>query len=299
MVETGHVLSVEASRGIRDIRYRPRAGRLPVEAFPLAQLRSRVDLDAMGPERLHFHLVLVGLSGSGEHEVDFDRVGVEPLQVLHVLPGQVHRWVRPGAFEAQLVLLPDDPSLRPPGIGVGVRRWTLTPAEWQRCEALLPALAEETQHTQPADRRDEGLLAWRRLLVLRLGLDRALPDGDLVTPDADGAPLPAPYLALRAELEAHLTPVRTVTQIAAALGYAPRTLTRACLAATGRTAKELVDERVYLEARRLLVHTGRPVAAVATELGFSEPTNFTKFFVRMSGGTPGRWRASHSPGAAV
>ena len=44
---------------------------------------------------------------------------------------------------------------------------------------------------------------------------------------------------------------------------------------------------MYLEARRLLVHTGRPVAAVAAELGFNEPTNFLKFVVRMSGGTPG------------
>ena len=43
---------------------------------------------------------------------------------------------------------------------------------------------------------------------------------------------------------------------------------------------------MYLEARRLLVHTGRPVAAVAAELGFDEPTNFVKFVVRMSGGTP-------------
>jgi AraC-like DNA-binding protein len=97
-------------------------------------------------------------------------------------------------------------------------------------------------------------------------------------------------VALRAELEARLAPVRPVADIAAALGYAPRTLSRACLAATGRTAKQLVDERVFLEARRLLVHTDSTVAGVGAALGFSEPTNFTKFFVRMSGRTPGAWR---------
>jgi AraC-like DNA-binding protein len=40
----------------------------------------------------------------------------------------------------------------------------------------------------------------------------------------------------------------------------------------------------------MLAHTDRRVASIAAELGLSEATNFTTFFVRMDGGRPGRWR---------
>jgi AraC-like DNA-binding protein len=71
-----------------------------------------------------------------------------------------------------------------------------------------------------------------------------------------------------------------------------RTLTRACQAATGQPVKHVIDERVALEARRLLAHTDEPVAAIARRLGFSEPTNFGKFFTRHTGTTPGEFRHS-------
>jgi len=61
-------------------------------------------------------------------------------------------------------------------------------------------------------------------------------------------------------------------------------------AATGRSAKQLADDRVALQAKRLLAHSDLPVAAVSRALGFSEPTNFGKFFTRATGRTPGEFR---------
>lgn len=100
------------------------------------------------------------------------------------------------------------------------------------------------------------------------------------------------FRAFRAELERTFATRRRAAEYAASLGYSPRTLTRACLAATGRTAKDLIDDRVALEAKRLLVHTGLPVASVGRMLGFTEPTNFGKFFERTVGATPGAFRAT-------
>ncbi|MEM9203820.1 MAG: helix-turn-helix domain-containing protein, partial [Actinomycetota bacterium] len=61
--------------------------------------------------------------------------------------------------------------------------------------------------------------------------------------------------------------------------------------AVGMTAKELVDQRVALEARRRLTDDGVTAAAVAHELGFSEATNFVKFFRRLVGLSPTEWQA--------
>ena len=61
---------------------------------------------------------------------------------------------------------------------------------------------------------------------------------------------------------------RRVEDYAARLGCSVRTLTRASLAVTGRTAKQVVDDRVALEARRLLACTPMSVAEVGRRLGF-------------------------------
>ncbi len=83
-------------------------------------------------------------------------------------------------------------------------------------------------------------------------------------------------------------------EYAARLGYSLKTLNRACMLATGCTAKQLIDARVALEAKRLLAHTDLPVASISYRLGFTEPTNFGKFFTRATGQTPGAFRAAEA-----
>jgi AraC-like DNA-binding protein len=55
-------------------------------------------------------------------------------------------------------------------------------------------------------------------------------------------------------------------------------------------AKEFIDRRVMLEAKRLLIHDELSAAQIATYLGFTSATNFTKFFRRHTGSSPGAFR---------
>ena len=114
--------------------------------------------------------------------------------------------------------------------------------------------------------------------------------------DPEGGPtqsgLDSEILArFRAEIEASFAHTRQVEAYAATLGCSVRTLTRASLAATGRSAKQLVDDRVALEAKRLLAESDLPVAEIGARLGFTEPTNFGRFFGRTVGSSPGQFRA--------
>ncbi|BEL12270.1 AraC family transcriptional regulator [Actinoplanes sichuanensis] len=90
---------------------------------------------------------------------------------------------------------------------------------------------------------------------------------------------------------------RRVEDYAAELGCSVRTLTRASLALTGRTAKQVVDDRVALQARRLLAATPLSVAEVGRILGFGEPTNFGRFFHRETGLSPGQFRGRYAAGS--
>jgi AraC-like DNA-binding protein len=102
----------------------------------------------------------------------------------------------------------------------------------------------------------------------------------------------------RHAVDRQFTDTRQVDEYARQLGCSVRTLTRASLAATGRTAKQLVDDRVALEAKRLLAESDLPVAEIGARLGFREPTNFGRFFARTVGASPGQFRAESRRAAA-
>jgi AraC-like DNA-binding protein len=56
------------------------------------------------------------------------------------------------------------------------------------------------------------------------------------------------------------------------------------------SAKQLIDERVVLEAKRLLAHGRNSVAWIAGQLGFDDPSNFSKYFQQRTGTTPAVFR---------
>ena len=99
-------------------------------------------------------------------------------------------------------------------------------------------------------------------------------------------------MAFRVAMERQLHERPTVTSLARALGYSTRTLDRACVEASGHTAKYLLDERVALEVRRLLTYSNRSVAQIATSLGFADASNFSKFVKRQLGEGPLEIRAA-------
>jgi IS605 OrfB family transposase len=78
---------------------------------------------------------------------------------------------------------------------------------------------------------------------------------------------------------------------AALYGRQFRRIGRATREATGRSAKQYIDDRVVLEAKRLLARAGITVAECARRAGFDDPANFSKFFRARTGLTPGAFAA--------
>lgn len=68
------------------------------------------------------------------------------------------------------------------------------------------------------------------------------------------------------------------------------TLQKATKLAFSKTPKEIIEESLLLEAKRLLLISSMRIQEIAYELGFTDPTNFTKFFKRHEGLTPDKFR---------
>lgn len=157
------------------------------------------------------------------------------------------------------------------------------------CAALSTLLAQlRDEYTGPDGAVSREILQLL-LSTLLLEIDRLPGDSENGDPHA-GSEI---YALLRTELERSYATTRRAEDYAGRLGCTVKTLTRACLAATGQSVKQVIDARVALEAQRLLAHTDEPVAVIGRRLGFCEPTNFGKFFTRHTGTTPGDFRRTH------
>lgn len=107
-------------------------------------------------------------------------------------------------------------------------------------------------------------------------------------PDARDA---SRHLSLFARLiEKHYTEHHLVAWYANRIGITPAHLNVVAQAHTGKSALQLIHERLVLEARRELVYTTRTVKVISYSLGFADPGYFTRFFKRTSGQSPKEFR---------
>jgi AraC family transcriptional activator of pobA len=77
---------------------------------------------------------------------------------------------------------------------------------------------------------------------------------------------------------------------ATALDVTPTHLSRAVKSATGKTASDILTERVHHAARSLLFDTKEPAQSIARHLGFGSAAYFTRFMQHHTGLTPSNLR---------
>ncbi len=237
----------------------------------LRSLHARRPRDLTLPERQAFHILAVVTRGEGAHELDFVEHRLRRGQVMVVTAGQVQRFAPPSSFDARLLLFRPEvvawtPRRGQPVVTLGRQRLAMV-------LMLLDALEAELAATGG---RSVGVAA-RLVDAIWAAVDGDRPPG------TDAARLVGRFLD---ELERLFPRSHEVATYAALLRVSTRTLARHCVAMTGRGPKHLIDERLSLEARRLLVHGDVPVQELSARLGFETPSHFSRFFKRVTAQSP-------------
>ncbi|MFE7272577.1 helix-turn-helix domain-containing protein [Streptomyces sp. NPDC057623] len=281
----------------------PSRSGLRVEVLSYADFRHRLTRPEFTRlHRLDFHHLTLVDQGEGTITVDFVDHPCRPGTLLHVRPGQVQRLPvtsdgSPADLGGTLILFTGDFLSRPPAASMpiddpfGPTAWQLAGEDHNHFRRAFADLANgyALPSGQAPDIVRELLRHLLSALLLRITLLPAPED----FPQPTGA-TEEPYRLFRHELERSFAVRHHAHDYATALGYSLKTLNRSCTRATGQTAKQLIDNRVSLEAKRLLAHTDLPVASIGHRLGFTEPTNFGKFFTRATGQTPGAFRGERT-----
>jgi AraC family transcriptional regulator, transcriptional activator of pobA len=247
------------------------------------------------PHRHDYHELIWVREGEGAHRLDGRDVPVEARTLTVIGRGQVHVFAFGRGLRGAVVRFGDEmvyggaERRAAPGwllAGRGGRTVPVPAGDVQALEGVIAALAAEV--ALPPDAR-AAELSHHLIAVLLLWVERwydASRSEAREPGDAD-IQLPRRFAGL---LERDFARHHDAGHYADALGVPPAALSRALSEVTGRSTKELVTDRVMLEAARLLRFTDLTVGEVAHRAGFSDPLYFSRAFKRHTGDAPTDYR---------
>ena len=246
------------------------------------------------PHRHGYHELILVRAGRGEHLIDGEPVAVRPGTVTVIGQGHVHQFRWADALDGAVVRFTDE-ALQGRGeripaawllSGRGGRTIALPAGELDRADALVRLLAGET--ARPPDPYAAGVQEHLPATLL-LWLERWYDGSRAERRTADDADVQL-HRRFSERLEADFARHHEASHYADALAVPGAALARTLQKLTGRTTKELVLERVMLEAARLLRFTDLTVGQVAHRVGFEDQPYFSRAFKRHWGAGPQAYR---------
>jgi AraC-like DNA-binding protein len=253
----------------------------------------------IAPHRSDFYHILFIHKGSGTHLVDFVPVKFTADSILFINKGRVHFFDPSEKFEATLILFTDNFFCRDES-DIRFLHSTILFHDLLDNAALklreskdalysiLQLMKTESQQSGQEFHYDVLQNHLHNFLMLADREKRKLGFSEI----SKGADLD--YIMLFNELlDKHFAKIRSVKEYADKIHISEKRLSKATAKILGKSPKEIINDRVLLEAKRLLVHTSQAIKEIGFQLGFAEPTNFIKYFKLQTGTTPSEFRESH------
>ncbi|QZE14802.1 AraC family transcriptional regulator [Halosquirtibacter laminarini] len=241
--------------------------------------------------RLDFFQILIITKGVGIHEVDFTQYHYQANTVIPVAMGQVQRFFPNNELEGYAIVFTPDFLIKESFDYNYLFQFTIfmNNTEDLLCEAtqsvknILNTLIREQQESDlfESEALQRNLI---RNFLIHLERDKRK------TQNIDNKQKLDLYLRFRQEVETSLSYKLKIHQISEQLGVTSKQLNRVVKHYLGMTAKKYIDQRVLLESRRLLTHSSLSIKEIAYTIGFTDPTNFTKYFKSKFGMNPSDYR---------
>ncbi len=269
--------------------------KIEIDLIPLSRIKSfwKSKVEERY-ERIDFYQFIHFTAGTGKHFVDFNTYEYSVGTSFYLSKYQVQKWDFTKDYDGYIVLFTEnflsntekDRKLLL-DLEIALHNSPKLPeTSSASIIELLKLLLRE--FSQPADKVKEEIL--RSLLkAFLLQLLRFSPmECNLIDKDSDITL----FRNFRRYLENHYLTKRTVAEYATKCGVGPKKLNHAIQKFSGITAKQYIDGRIILEAKRLISSTCETTQEAAFALEFDDPSNFVKFFKRYTGVTPSQFMAS-------
>lgn len=235
-------------------------------------------------ERTHrddYHLFCLLEEGTIPFEIDFQKHHIQPLSVMYIHPNQVHRMV---AFENITLSF------------LAISNENLNPEYLKLLEDIAPAkplsLKEETFAIiseaialciKLSERKHEKL--YHALLkdscntVVALVASQYLEESNSTDSLSRFEIITKSFKVL---LERNFSTVKKPTDYAKILNISTPYLNECVKNTTGHSVSHHIQQRIILEAKRLLYHSDKSVKEIAIELGYEDYAYFSRLFAKVT-----------------
>jgi AraC family transcriptional regulator, transcriptional activator of pobA len=151
----------------------------------------------------------------------------------------------------------------------------------QKLKLLLHIFIEEL-NTSDNIQNEMLLVLLKRLIitVTKLATAKYIPDPKLQDERVDV------FRKFNLLVEANFKTEHTVNYYAGRLNKSPKTLSNMFALYNRKTPLQMIQERIIIEAKRLLYYTDKSVKQITYELGFEDPAYFSNFFKRHTAASP-------------
>nr|WP_315029391.1 helix-turn-helix transcriptional regulator [uncultured Chryseobacterium sp.] len=241
------------------------------------------------PHKHDFFIINLFEHGRGSHTIDFTEYQVGHHQIHLVFPDQVHQWVIEKETIGYQLMISRDwfesflPALRfsasyyqnHPVINLSKEIFETFRYEFK---AIQKELSGENVFWELIQKRSE-LIG----LLVSQSMEGAFKDFEMYHSN----PIISKFLQL---IDTHFKTERSVSFYADKLNISANYLNIVCQKNLKSSASSLIQDRILLEAKRLLKVSEMSVKDIVYDLGFYDHASFSKFFKAQTGMTPSQFK---------
>jgi AraC family transcriptional regulator, transcriptional activator of pobA len=246
----------------------------------------------VNPHRHNYYSIIWPLSGGGNHIIDFREYPIYPDHIFFVSPWQVHQVIVTSSLKAYVILFTSEFLDRN-----SIRNDFVSNLKLFRNSDETPPLPLEKKMADKlkvftenmisafkiqADMYLETIGAYLKLFLIECnGLCSLIPGSNLQSIEVSKTLVKS----FRDLVERKYSTSHQVKDYAETLNVTPNYLNEVIKNSMNIPAKEFIQNRLILEAKRMVVFTEKSAKEIGFELGFEDPSHFSKFFKSNTGQT--------------
>lgn len=251
----------------------------------------------IGPIKTSYYRVALVIEGTAAFTIGLETFHPVRNSIFFGFPGQlfslrdtsegflVYYMLFTEAFMAETMMLKNYRNEFPFFHYTGVSCFALKEEEAAEIKDIILKINGEVTHRKPGTSQAIRLYIQLILLIASRRYASEVLSSPVAT--AGGKELFTRFIKLVGE---HFLTVHKVAGYARMLHVSADHLNRITRFNADKTAHELIDEMILMEAKALLMHSVSPVSEIAYGLNFSDPSHFNKFFKKHCGITPLQYR---------
>lgn len=249
------------------------------------------------PHRHDFYNILFVTKGSGTHTIDFTTYEVQPCSIFFLTPGQIHSWSLSKDIKGYTIFFKPDFYL----MDCNEKKllefpffhtMNTSPTLYLDCEMdpIIKQVITEIYNENKTSEigKNDVVRAYLDILIIKLSrhYQRFI---------SNDHPQQITYRIreLEALVDRNFRKLKQASEYASQMNISQKHLNSICKKGIGKTVSEIIQERIILEAKRLLLHSELSISEVAFSLGYHDSSYFSRFFRNKMDESPEEFRKNY------